>query len=80
MRVSPAVGMRDVRVMRSVLREPMTVMFGFGMLMLDEGVQGYLMYMLVELRSAPKKRDRSAQVITIHYNIGRVSLLSSRRV
>ena len=34
MRVSPAAGMRDVRVMRSVLREPITVMFGFFMLRL----------------------------------------------
>ena len=33
MRVSPAAGMRDVRVMRSVLREPITVMVGFVMLM-----------------------------------------------
>ena len=28
MRVSPAAGMRDVRVIRSVLSEPITVMFG----------------------------------------------------
>ena len=30
MRVSPAKGRRGVRVMRSVLREPMMVIFGFG--------------------------------------------------
>ena len=32
MRVSPAAGTRDVRVIRSVLREPIMVMFGIAML------------------------------------------------
>ena len=36
MRVSPAAGMRDVRVIRSVLREPMIVMFGFAIITLEE--------------------------------------------
>ena len=36
MRVSPAAGMRDVRVIRSVLREPMIVMLGFAMFRLQE--------------------------------------------
>lgn len=36
MRVSPAVGMRDVRVIRSVLREPITVIFGIAISTADE--------------------------------------------
>lgn len=35
MRVSPAAGMRDVRVIRSVLREPMIVMFGSAIFTLE---------------------------------------------
>ena len=35
MRVSPAAGMRDVRVIRSVFREPITVIFGTVMLTLE---------------------------------------------
>ena len=36
MRVSPATGMRVVLVIRSVLREPMMVMFGSTMAMIKE--------------------------------------------
>ena len=36
MRVSPAAGMRVVRVIRSVLREPMIVIIGFAMWMVKK--------------------------------------------